>query len=489
MQKKENKILSFIKNNKFYILAFIFSFFILFLLMNQVVMYADDFGLKIKSEQSFGYLLKYLVHNYVSWGGGHTPLLVTILFKFGFNTWKVINTLIITTMFFLIAKTISNDFKHFLVYFFIIWILFYCIDISILRECVYWLDGSMAYVVSTFELFMFIYILYTRFLLEKEKKYDVLLVPLISFFSGWSGAQTSGITLILCILFFIWYKFIKHNKINKRFLLLMIPAFLGIALFFLSPGNGLRMTKFPLYFNLGFVDKILYRISDCTNLTFNFKQYSFFAMPLFVFGFSYLILFLSINQLQKNGNKKEKLIILISTIFQFIFLALTIIMNFASKETILNYIFKFVNLYELKVNNQLSIINFIPYFAIIFFLICNLITIIIHSKNEKNYLLLILFVAIYGSQYSMMLAPYTPLRTCLTAIIFLIFAIIYLINYLKDQHFDFIKIVPIIFMYINFNIAIILYIFIDILLLNKNMKKLLLILSIVPFSYFSAYIY
>ena len=164
-------------------------------------------------------------------------------------------------------------------------------------------------------------------------------------------------------------------------------------------------------------------------------------------------------------------------------------MNFASKETILNYIFKFVNLYELKVNNQLSIINFIPYFAIIFFLICNLITIIIHSKNEKNYLLLILFVAIYGSQYSMMLAPYTPLRTCLTAIIFLIFAIIYLINYLKDQHFDFIKIVPIIFMYINFNIAIILYIFIDILLLNKNMKKLLLILSIVPFAYFSAYNY
>lgn len=485
MKSNIAKITNKIKENKFYIISFAVAYILLFLIMNKVVMYADDFGLDLQSKASFFKIIQNSVVHYFNWGGGLTPLIVNLLFKIGFNAWKFLNTLLITLMFYLIAKTISKNKKQFIISFIIEWLLFYSISINIVRECIYWLDGSMAYVVTTFELFMFIYMIYTRFVLKKDKKYDVFLLPIVGLFSGWSAAQTSGATLIITIFFIIWYKFIKHNKINKKFLLLVIAALIGCSIFFLSPGNSARMNTLGEFSRFGIIDKVLYKIEDASNLTFNFKQYSFNTMPLFIYIFSYLVLFLSLSQLKTVNNKKEKIILVISSIIQVLFLFSTIAIIYLNSETLFNYTFKFVNLYELKITNQLSIINFIPYFILILFLLSNLATIIIHSKKEKNILLLLLFLNIYISQFSMVLAPYTPYRTCFTAIAFLIFAIIYLINYLYKQKTDFESIVPIILLYININISIIMFIFMNALLKKEYSKKILLILAIMPILYFA----
>lgn len=484
MKKKKINILTYINDNKFYIISFIFAFLILFFIMNYVTMYADDFTLLNQSDKPFGELLKYFVDHYFGWGGGYTPALVIFLFRFGnFNLWKIINTFIITLMLFIISKLLSKNKKQFIINFIISWLLFFCISINIARECIYWLDGSMAYVISTFETFMFVYLLYTRFVLKKDKKYDLFILPLAAFFSGWSGAQTSAVTLILTILFIIWYVFIKHNKVNKKFVLFCIASFLGSAIFFLSPGNGVRMDVFADFARLNIIDKALTRSAETVNLTFNYNQYSLGGMPLFIYIFSYLILFLSINQVKKSKNKKEKSIAIISTIIQVLFLAASIAINYMSTDTLYRYTFNFANLYQLKISNQLYLVNFIPYFVVIIFLISNFITIVIHSKEQNNILLLILFIIIYGSQYSMLFAPYTPLRTCLTSLIFLIFAIVYLIKYLNEQDTNYSDIVPIILMYINLNLAIITYIFINIFAKDIKLKKITSILLLIPITY------
>ena len=168
---------------------------------------------------------------------------------------------------------------------------------------------------------------------------------------------------------------------------------------------------------------------------------------------------------------------------QIFFLVSTILINYMNSETLAKSTFQFINLYEAKINGVLSIKAFIPYIILFLFLLADFVTILIYSKKQKNVLLLILFIAIYGLQYSMILAPYTPNRTCLTSVIFLIFAIIYLINYLIKEKIELYDITLIILMYINISLAFILYISNHLILKNKYSQKILLLTALIPLVY------
>lgn len=476
------KIGSYLNKNKAYIISFLLGFIFLFIIMNQVVMYADDYILEIQSKQSFIDNIKYLINHYFSWGGGHTPLLVIIIYQFGFWAWKILNTLVITIMLFLGSKMISKNKKQFLCYYSISWILFYMIGLCITRESIYWLDGSMAYVISTFEVFMLIYMIYTRFIQNKSKKYDSFLLPIVGFMAGWSGAQTAAITLIITILFAIWYILIKHNKMNKRFILLTSFSLLGSAIFLLSPGNGNRMESFEVFSNLGLIDRVLYRISSACKMTFDFKEYPLMSVPFFIHLFSYLLLFLSFIDIKKCKNKKGKIILSIAIIVEVLFLMLTLISNFMNLEELTNLSLSYQNLYELKSSGTLYPIHFLPYLILFSFLLSNLIVIINHTIITKNPFLLGLFLSIYCAQFSMILAPYTPYRTCLTAILFIIIAIIYIIKQLKEADIEFIDIVPLMLVYINTLLALIVYIILNIIYRKAELKNIALILCIIPFT-------
>lgn len=451
-------MLDFLKKNKFYIIIFICSFLLLFLIMNQVVLYADDFTLKIQSEKSFSEILKYLAEHYKSWGGGLTPFFMILLFNLGFTSWKFFNTLLITIIFFLFAKLISKDKKKFLINYSIIWMLFYSISISVVRESVYWMDGSVAYVLSTFELFMFIYIMYTRFIKGTNKKYDKFLIPIVALFSGWSSAQTSAITFVMILLFLIYYLVIQRKKVNLNLILFTIFSIGGSLIFFLSPGNGLRMEAFELFNSLSLIDKILYRINDVLNLTFNYKQYALLGVPFYFYLMSVLVFVISTYSIKKKKGL-EKTIISLNSIVIISYIIISILNNCVEIEVLNRYLFEFNNLYDLKINSQLSLTSLIPYVYNIIFICSILINLVLIFKDENNLVNIILYLCVLGSQYSMIVAPYAPYRTCLTAIIFLILLIIKLIDYAIEEEMDLKEVNTIMLLYFNLVISFIMYIF------------------------------
>lgn len=480
-------MIDFLKKNKLYIISFAVSFFLLFLIMNQVVLYADDFSLKIQSERTFGEILKYLLEHYVKWGGGLTPFFMIILFNLGFTTWKIFNSLLITIMFFLFANLISKDKKKFIVNYSIIWMLFYSISIYVVRESVYWMDGSVAYVLSTFELFMFVYIMYTRFIMQIHKKYDNFLVPIVALFSGWSSAQTSAITLILMILFLIYYVIWKKKKINLKLILFTLFAIGGSLIFFLSPGNGSRMDTFELFNSLNLIDKLLYRIGDVVNITFNYKQYVLFGVPFYFYLMSVLIFIVSSFTLKKKKGI-VKTIISINTLNILSYVIISIINNYIQIEVLNRYLFEFKNLYDLRLNSQLSLVDFIPYVYNITFIISILVNLILIFTKEKNYICIILYLCIIGSQYSMIVAPYTPYRTCLTSIVFLILLIVKLIDYAIEEKMDLKEVSTIMLLYFNLAVSFIMYLLTNYLKDTKILKKVYII-GILPFLLYSSICY
>lgn len=458
MKQKFNDFLMYVKKNKIYIISYVIYFLLLYFLMNQVVMYADDFILKISSNKNFSEIISYMIDHYCNWGGGLTPLFVIIIFKLGFGAWKILNTFLIATMFFLFAKLISKNKKRFVINFSLIWMLFYIINIVIVREAVYWLDGSMAYVIPTFQVFMFIYMLYTRFIQNKYKKYDIVLLPIVALLSGWSGAQTSAITLLIIILFIIYYLFIKRDKINTRFLLFTIFGLAGSLIFLLSPGNGSRMETFVEFSKMGLIDKVSYRAFSISWSTFKFDPGLFTTVPVFIYAFSYLFLLYNFSFYKKYKRKNKWLLgtlLLIQTLFLFV----SLFVRFSGLEYINNFLFEFTELYKLDITNISNLTKLIPYVFMSLFVLSNFLIFLFRKLEGKNLLLFTIVISAYCSQFSMLLAPYMPNRTCLTAIIFLMFGIIFLVNQLNEEKIDYEFVIPILFAYVNIQISLVMLLF------------------------------
>ena len=425
------KIKNFFSNNKVFILIMSLGFILLLIQMNQVVLYADDFSLGIYSKtSSFQDILDYQVNHYKSWGGGYTGFIVILILKLGINFWKIINTILIFLIVLLATKMItykSNKNRNIIAT--LLWLSVFFLGIYTSRECIYWLDGSLAYVLSTFELFIFIYAIYSKLIMKtKIKKFDYILLPFFGLFSGWSSAQTGIVALFIALLIILWSKIINKEKIKPIIWISCLFCIIGCLIFYLSPGNFGRMGEFQEYSNLNIVEKILYRADGVYSLMFDFKRYQTSGMPFYTILMLGLVSIIGIQFASKEKNKKIKILISLASIVITLFLLILLLISFniPSIELIQQKVFTFNNLYTKLNERTLYLVDLFPYILTSIIMILSLIVSIYISKKEKNPLLLITLLCGYLTQGIMVMAPYSPLRTTLTSIIFFIIVIGYL---------------------------------------------------------------
>ncbi len=475
-----NKIISHLKKNKIYYLAFIVSYILLYLIMNNVVRYADDYVLEIESMKSFDEIIEYFKYHYMNWGGGYTPLIAIFIFKLGFTSWKIINTLLITIILFAMAKMVSKNEKKFLINYGIVWLLFYSISILVARESIYWLDGSLSYVVCTFELFLFIYMLYTRFIQNKSGKLDYITLPLVALFSGWSDAQSTAITLVITILFSLYYFFYKKEKFNLKFLLFISFAIIGSLIFFLAPGNSVRMQQaYPDFAKAKLLSKAMMNVGTVSSMTYDYSEFAFQTMPLFMFLFSYLLCLYNSKNL-KHKNKNLKKLLKISLVIQYVFLLTTLFIRYLDIDFLKDLLFRYNNIYDLAWKASLSITDLIPYALLFTFILANLVTLLIYFLDGKDKFLLLIYLCVYGSQYSMILAPTFPYRAELMSIFFLIFGIVYLINYFIEKKIYFGNHLLTVCLYFNLPIITILFLASNFVFDKERFRYLCLLISAAP---------
>lgn len=278
------KIVEYLKKDKMFKTIMFIGFILLFIQMNQVVLYADDFSIGILAKNGTN-IFKYFSEHYRTWGGGYTGCILIFFFKIGIFFWKIANTLLISIMVMHATKMVTyknEKYKNIIAS--TVWGLVFSLGIYVSKECIYWLDGSCAYVLSTFLMFEFIYLIYSKLIMrENIKKWDYVLFPIIALFSGWSSAQTGIVSLAIVILIIGYAKFVNKEKIKLLIWISIIICLIGCLIFYLSPGNMARMKEFEEYNELGIVRKIMYRVNGVYGLIFDVDNYEPYEMPFYAF--------------------------------------------------------------------------------------------------------------------------------------------------------------------------------------------------------------
>ena len=443
--------------NKYFYTVLLLSFIILLFLMKNVVMYADDFALKIISNQGWSAIFENQINHYLTWGGGFTPLLVTVFLRCPFFCWKVVIALLVWLIIYMSAKMLpakSDKQRAFCSLIILNCLLFATIKIN--RETMFWLDGSMAYVFTTFQIFLYIYYLITRIFYKKIKKRDYILFPIIAFLAGWSSAQTGAIALIIPTLIILYAKFIKHIKIKKFYHIVNILGIIGFCIFFFAPGNSSRMSVMGEFAELGIFEKINYRISNIFTFMFDFKSVDFNSIPFFLLLFFGLISIYGIYILKIEKNKKNICLkISLFILIMYMLNCLCIMLDFPGIEYLSKYTLNFINIYAEGFSLQ-ALIQYGLHFLVI---LASLITSYFIAKKEKNDSLIILPIIMSFSQGVMVMAPYSEYRTEWIALVFLAIIISYLFIILFQKKCKLLYLASIPFLMYNIYIGILLIVF------------------------------
>lgn len=432
------KIMEYIKNNKIFVIILLIGLILLGIQLNQVIMYADDYTLGIFSNKDgFKGAWDYFVYNYFHWGGGWTGLIVISILTIGFKSWLVIELLLMLAIILITIKFIHlKDGKYKELILLLVWLLYFIINIHTSRETIYWLDGSMAYVFTTFQVILYTYLIYTRMHYPNmRKKYDYIIFPLSAFFGGWSAAQSGAIVVLISIIVWVFAKFVNKEKIPKFYLYSSVLTLIGYCIFFFAPGNSSRMSTTEMFASLDVFSKMLYKVNDLYGLLFDFKSYSYFGLQFFTY-FVIVLLLLVIQHIVKNEkNEKIKFFLSISCVYNFVFLLLLAlsVTPFMNNSLPIYKLFIYNNIYNALSSNTFSIVYLIPYFVATIVMLIMVIQALYISIKSKNSLLLILIVSGLATQVVMLMAPYTPYRTTLMTITLFIASIGYLFKYILDN--------------------------------------------------------
>ena len=436
------EIVKYIKENKWYLIVMLIGTAIFILQMKEVVLYADDFHLMIVSKGGIKAIIDYFKMNYMNWAGGLTCIFATIFLMFDITVWKIFHCILVIGTIGLSTKMICKERgKNKALVSGVMWLCLFSLNILVSREVLYWLDGGLAYMLTAFQIFIYFYYLYTRLILNINKKYDKFLLPIIAFFAGWSSAQTGPMTAIFPLILLIWKRKIMKEKINKIYYFTIILGLLGFAIFYFAPGNSARLwtdINFRYYANLPLYAKVIYRCENIYEQLFDFKSYTQGVIPNYLFLTMGIIATIGyyISKNEKNEKLKKKLVLTSGIQIAYLVMMFIISLNIPHIEILTYLTIQYENLIQIKEGSTFSILWLIPYIISTIILITIVVEAYLITKKDKNpFLITIVFLA-FIMQLIMVMAPYSPLRTTFYTILFLWIAIAYLVNYSKVNKID-----------------------------------------------------
>lgn len=447
------KIIDYIKKNKLFLIIMFLGVLAFFIQLHYVGYSADDytFGAVSRNYGLIGIIDKVKSY-YIEWSG--VLCLFTLLIEWGnIIIWKIANCFMVVTIISLAVKMISHSSKikkEFIAI--VLWMCFYILNITISREVLYWLNGNTAYMYTLFKSIIYFYYLYSRLILKtKSKKLDIILLPLVGLWAGWSSPQTGALAVVSSVLLIIWVKFIKKEKIDKLYVVSSIFSLIGFLFLYLAPGNSARMSQVADFANLSIIDKILYRVDDIYNIFFSGWEFGTAA-----FYLQLAIGLIAIVSIIYSNKMRGKLSYFMKSCSYFIIL-MSLLMLFARTNiylstTINEWIFNFNDTFNIGISN---IKVLLPYMLCTIYLTCGVILSIILSIKEKSPFLALMIICALLSQLSMMLAPFGDARTFFCMIVYLSAAIAFLLKLCYEKKIKISGIFMIVFSTYNIYFAIV----------------------------------
>ncbi len=422
----KTRFFKYLKEHRLFLSVMALGFIALAIQMINVTMYADDYVLGAISSKGIPGMIEHSVYHYFNWGGGYTPGMVITLLMLHPIVWKLLVVSLVSLFVSMTSRMVcKDDDKKRAMFATVLWTFFFGLSIFLTGETIYWLDGAMAYLFSSFQAFLVFYFLYTRMFMGDKKKYDVVLLPLFCFFGGWSSAQSGAVAVLIAIVFALYKQFFKKEKVSALCWTSVALTLIGFCIFYFAPGNGSRMGTFEEYAALSLPQKILYRAPSVFTLLFNGHDYDATALSVFVYLMIGLVSLLAIDKARVEKNRKIKVLSYICSGIGLLF-TIGYVLTFIpipKVSELMERVYRFRELYNVEINVKL--LAGLASYALATLATCATIinAWILDWKNNKKPFITMAVVVSFAAEFIMVMSPYSPLRSAFYSVMFALCAI------------------------------------------------------------------
>ncbi len=396
-------------------------FFLLVFLQHQFLwLYHDDYGYVSLSylfnydgvmgtNTSFKEIVNFLIFHYNNWGGRVLYFLIEILsLRIGLPFFRLLQSIIITLIFYLIYKIVSKHTKVSDYKVAIVSCLCYGIfEIMTIRSGIFWATASVLYVYPLLPFLIVVY-LYD----DNISNIKYILCLFFIFIAAWSQEQISAMVVAFIVLYTI-HKAIIDKKINWKNILMCLSSIAGFAVLMIAPGSRVRLTTTDDFSKLSLLGKIKVNLPNIINNVFG--MYTKIFTILFLLVCLYLV--------YKNIKKDKKYIL----IHKIVFISTLCILLFTCIRNE-GYFSYFYSLIDKDIYKLLSM-SFM-----IIQLLGLLWSVLRYFYSHKEYLFIYLIISGLCSLGVISVAPYFPLRsTIMFDITMFIIAVYVFVDILKSK--------------------------------------------------------
>lgn len=206
----------------------------------------------------------YVIDTYTHWNGRvFTNYINAFLLKYGFQYWLILNTIIFSMLFIYIGKFVSVilNRKYFALYSMVALIIFYLTKYDTIWQGALWHSGSTNYLWGIMPGIAIIYYGY-KACINNEKINKIYLLFLIPFGLIAGNIEQTGLITITFLSIFIIYYAVKYRKINIMSVILFF-IFISLLINLLCPGSKIRYayemtTAAPNFDNFSYAVKLFY---------------------------------------------------------------------------------------------------------------------------------------------------------------------------------------------------------------------------------------
>lgn len=268
------KIKTFIWNNKWMILLYLFMFISLVYTSLNTFIASDDLPYsfyyrgedrvttirQIINNQESDYLMingRFFVH-----------CMVQLLLIFGKTAWSILNPLVILLslgFIYLIINQFTNVSKKNKIFLLMLISSLYLLLINI-KYINYWVAGSVNYTWVTCIIIGVIYY-YIKTNFDKYLIFNIIIFAILA-----TAHEISLVFAISFLILMIILDFYNNKKINYKKLIYFIPIIIGGVFLLKAPGNALRMQEYAWWYEMSIVQRLLTSIPELSFNLFNIKN-------------------------------------------------------------------------------------------------------------------------------------------------------------------------------------------------------------------------
>lgn len=258
MDKRLDKMLDYIKKNKYYILVYIIFFIICIL----TPISGDDYGNYVKGQQGIFSIINHTKNFYLTWEGRVVSRIVILLFTYNKLFWNIITPLLFLLIFKSLLK--NDSFKNKNSYLLLL-ISILAVNIYMFAQTYTWLAGNITYLYPAALVIYYFATLYKNIdnkLSVKQKVLLVILAIIIPMFT-----ENIGCAFVFGNILFVIYLYYLKKKVKMNYLFLVLSIF-SLTLMLISPGSASRVNSEGAFYLLSLFERIH------LNMSYNLIQFT-----------------------------------------------------------------------------------------------------------------------------------------------------------------------------------------------------------------------